>query len=250
MPGMTLTVLGCQGPYPGPGGATAGYLVEAGGFRLLLDCGSGVLSQLGRHCPPEALDAVVLSHLHHDHIADMGVLGYALQTESSLGRRSGPLPVYATREPAEVFERLRYRDVFAVHPLNPASPPEELVIGPFRARFAPTVHALPCLAVRLECGGRALAYSADTGWTEAVPELARGAHVFICEASFMEPEEPGKGPGHLTGRQAGEMARRAGVERLLLTHLYPRFDPDALVAQAREVFPAAEACVPGVLYEV
>lgn len=247
---FSVTVVGCQGPYPGPSGATSGFLVEAAGFRLLLDCGSGVLAALQAFCRPEELDAVLLTHLHEDHMADVGVLGYALQTEAAQGRFTGALPLYATHRPEDAYARLGWKGFLDVRPLDPDDPPEALEIGPLRATFARTVHAWPCLAVRLEHAGRAFAYSADTGWTDAVPRLAAGADVFLCEASFLEPEVPGQGPGHLTGRQAGEMARAAGARRLYLTHVYPRFEPARLVAQAREVFPAAEACWSGLRIEI
>ena len=76
---MRLTILGCQGPYPEAGGACSAYLVEAGGKRVLMEAGSGCLARLGGMMALEALDAVVLSHLHFDHMGEMPLLGYALQ---------------------------------------------------------------------------------------------------------------------------------------------------------------------------
>lgn len=76
---MNVTVLGKYGPYPKAGGAASGYLLSAGGNRILLDCGSGVFSRLISLCPPEELSAVLLTHLHADHSSDLGVMNYYLQ---------------------------------------------------------------------------------------------------------------------------------------------------------------------------
>ena len=86
---MKLTVLGCNGPYPEPGGACSGYLLENGATRVLIDCGTGVLARLTAIMPPEKLDAVILSHLHYDHMSDMLPMIYKLQ---GTGKK---LPVYA-----------------------------------------------------------------------------------------------------------------------------------------------------------
>jgi ribonuclease BN (tRNA processing enzyme) len=89
--------------------------------------------------------------------------------------------------------------------------------------------------MRLEAGGRSLVYSGDTGECDDLVELARGADVFLCEASWTDsPDNP---PGiHLSGRQAGEHAARAQVGRLLVTHLIAWSDVDAVVSEARAAF--------------
>ena len=84
---MKLTILGKYGPYPAAGGACSGYLIEQGSTRVLIDCGNGVLSRLQQVCKIKDLSAIVLSHLHSDHMADMLVLRYALE----IGRVRGIL---------------------------------------------------------------------------------------------------------------------------------------------------------------
>ena len=93
---MRLTVLGKYGPFPAPGGATSGYLIEQGDTRVLFDCGSGVLTRLLAQCPLEQLDAVVLSHLHEDHVADMQVLAYPGTV--ARGQAAAVLPHHAPGE--------------------------------------------------------------------------------------------------------------------------------------------------------
>ena len=104
---MFLTVLGRHGPYPRPGGACSGYLIEDGATRVLVDCGSGVLSRLLGILRPEELDAIVLSHLHFDHCSDLFVMRYALdqQERSRRGARSVRVPLYTPAEPFETRSR-------------------------------------------------------------------------------------------------------------------------------------------------
>jgi ribonuclease BN (tRNA processing enzyme) len=98
-----------------------------------------------------------------------------------------------------------------------------------------TNHPIECHALRLEAGGRSLVYSGDTGECDALVELARGADVFLCEASWTDSAD--NPPGiHLSGRQAGEHAARAGVGRLLVTHLVAWADAGDVVAEARAAF--------------
>ena len=73
---MDLMVIGCDGTYPSANGACSGYLVRAGDARILMDCGSGVMSKLMALMDPARLSAVILTHWHNDHASDMLVLRY------------------------------------------------------------------------------------------------------------------------------------------------------------------------------
>ncbi len=225
---MRLLVLGRNGPFPAPGEACSGYFLEEGEAGLLLECGNGVLSRLLSHLTLGRLGAVVLSHLHPDHVSDLFVLRYALEGERRRGAGVASLPVWAPPEPEEEFRRLGYKDVYEVRPFRPG---DSFVFGPFRVLSAPARHFIPACALRVESGGKALVFSSDTGPSPDVLHLARGADLFLCEANLLE----GESEGHLNARQAGEMAREAGVKRLLLTHLYPGIPQGDLLARSREV---------------
>ncbi|MBX5465136.1 MAG: MBL fold metallo-hydrolase [Clostridia bacterium] len=237
MPGVRLEVLGFWGGYPGPEGASAGYLLhgEQGG-ELLLDCGSGVLSRLLESAGLEGLrrlEAVLLTHLHHDHAADLGVLSQALVVESYHGFERAPLPVYV---PEGALERARF--YLAGDPwsrLRPLRPGEVVTVGAFRVEAAPARHPVPALALRVEEGGRRLVYTGDTAASAEVEALAAGADLLLAEASHYEGED-GSRAGHLTAPEAGAMARRAGVARLVLTHLPHYGDLEELEEQARRAF--------------
>lgn len=106
---MKVTVIGCCGGFPAANEATSGYLFQSGGYSLLVDCGSAVLSKLFAYVPAEELDAVILSHYHHDHIADIGPLQFAKQVGSFLGKGTHALPIYGHDADIEQFERLTYK---------------------------------------------------------------------------------------------------------------------------------------------
>jgi ribonuclease BN (tRNA processing enzyme) len=102
---VKITVLGCLGAYPYKGEGTTGYLVESDGFHLLLDAGSTTLVQLEKILDPLDLDAVILTHYHHDHIADLGVLQYYWQLYPENEERQ-VLPIYGHGEDRVHFESL------------------------------------------------------------------------------------------------------------------------------------------------
>jgi ribonuclease BN (tRNA processing enzyme) len=235
---MRLTIIGCSGSFPGPESPASSYLLEAEGFRLLLDLGNGALGVLQRHAGLASIDAVGLSHLHPDHCLDM--TSYWVARRYAPDGPMPPIPVYA---PDRAAERLTLAyglepdpgpgmtDAFTFHTLVPGT----RAIGPFQVTTERMDHPVETYGFRIEHGGRVLAYSADTGPTDALVELARQADLLLCEATF--PEEPDLPPGlHLTGRQAGEHAARAGARHLVLTHLAPGNDKQRTFDEARQVF--------------
>ena len=224
--GLSVTVLGCSGSYPGPGNACSGYLVRSGGTTLWLDAGSGTLANLQQHVGLHDVDAVVLSHEHPDHWSD--VEGFRVAC-AYVVRRSG-VPVYAT---AGVGDRL-FPDFEPVLDWHVVTDGDHVEIGGLEVRFARTDHPPETLATRVDADGRSLAYSADTGPGWSFQALGGGIDLALCEATYLADREKPHST-HLSARQAGAMARQAGVGRLLLTHLWPVIDP----AQAREEAGAA-----------
>jgi ribonuclease BN (tRNA processing enzyme) len=216
---MRLTVLGCAGSFPGPESACSAYLVDAEGFRLLVDFGAGSLSALQRYASLTSIDAIVLSHLHADHILDAA--NYVVVRRYAPDGPYPPVPLYG---PAGTRERLNgaygsvgeapLDDVYTFHDLTPGT----FEIGPFTVTAERVVHPVETYGLRIEHNGRVLSYSADTAPCEALDRLAADADLFLCEASYLDGQD--NPPGlHLTGREAGEVATKAGVGRLVLTHL-------------------------------
>lgn len=226
--GLSVTILGCDGSYPGPGGACSGYLVRTPGSTIWLDAGSGTLANLQRHVGLHQIDAIVLSHEHPDHWSDLE--GFRVAAAYVLQRTS--VPVYA---PAGLRARV-FSDFEPAVEWHPVADGDEVRLpagedrGQVRLRFSRTDHPPETLAVRIDAGGRSLAYSADTGPGWSFAALGAGIDVGLCEATWLTDRE-GAG-GHLSARQAGAMAREAGVGRLVLTHVWPTVDPAASRAEA------------------
>lgn len=242
---MRLHVLGNCGPFPGAGRACSGYLVEGREGLVLMDCGSGVISALQAGHRPADLTAVVISHLHGDHMSDLLVLRYAIDAALRQGKRTGSLPVYAPGS-EEDFRHLGYKQALVFHSIDPQA---ALPAGSLTLRFAPVRHTVPAYAVAVEEDGTTLVYSGDTEYCPEIVELARGADLFLCESSYPGGPAP-KGNGHLSAGEAGQLAREAGCRRLLLTHFWPEYDPAALVGEAKRLFPAVEAAREGQAYQV
>jgi ribonuclease BN (tRNA processing enzyme) len=218
---MRLTIVGCAGSYPGPDSPASCYLVEHEGTRIALDMGNGTFGALQRHTDAYHLDGVVLSHLHADHCLDL--------TSFYVFRRyhpDGHAPVIPVLGPTGSADRMaRAYDL----------PPEEGMHGEFEFRDQVPVteigslristvrvnHPVEAYAIKVEGGGRTLVFSGDTGVCDELVEISRGADLALYEASFLERYRDLPPNLHLTAKQASEHAMRAGVQRLVLTHLVP-----------------------------
>ena len=227
--GLTLTVLGCSGSYPPPGGACSGYLVQGGGTTVWLDAGSGTLANLQRHVGLHDVDAVVLTHAHADHWTD--VLGYHVACRW-IHRRRG-VPVYAPAEVARLAAEVGGEQAPTLAWTTVASG-DQVAVGALALRFERADHGPETLAVRIEGDGATLAYTADTGPAWSMASLGAGADLALCEATFGTADEGTA--QHLSARQAGEQATAAGVGSLLLTHLRPSRRPDDARREAATTF--------------
>ena len=233
---MRLTIVGCSGSFPAPDASCSCYLVEADGYRLILDLGNGAFGPLQRYADPYLIDAALISHLHPDHCLDL--CGYYVARRYRPQGPVPPMPVYGPPGTANRMARAYdlppdpgMREVFDFRTLAPGG----FDLGPFAVRVDRMNHPVETYATRLEYGGRSLTYTGDTGASEVLVELARGTDLLLCEASFLEGRDlvPDL---HLTGRQAGEHAARAGVGRLLLTHIPPWTDAARNLADAKDAF--------------
>lgn len=247
---MRLVVVGCAGSFPGPDAAASAYLVQADDadgrtWTVLLDLGNGALGPLQRYGDPTRLDAIGLSHLHADHVADMVVLNVLRRYHPE-----GALPPVDVHGPEGTARRLTQiaggdpaTDVggqFTFHAWDPAVP---VVVGPLTLTPVPVEHPVPAFGVRVTGPSDAdpsatvtLAYTGDTDACAGLDTLADGADLLLAEAAFVEGRDDAVRGVHLTGRRAGEAAARAGAGQLVLTHIPAWNDPQVAVAEAREVY--------------
>lgn len=222
---MRLTTIGTGTAAPAASRVNAGHLVEAGGVRLLLDCGSGVVHRMAAlGAGWMALTHVAITHFHADHTSDLPTLLFAWRY-GELPPRSAPAVLVGPRgldallgEMARVFGAgVRWPDFPLV--IREAAPGEVVDLGggvTLEARKVP--HTAESIAYCVRHGGRRLVYTGDTGADPALAEWARGCDVLLCECSL--PEELAIA-SHLTPRRCAELAAAARPGLLVLTHFYP-----------------------------
>lgn len=231
-----VTVLGSCGAWPEPGRACAGFLLSHNDFRVVLDLGYGAGSRLFTHCGDRLPDAVVVTHEHPDHCADVSALGRAWHYTVQPAAAGSPpkLPLHCTPGTLRRLEAMEPRphptELFEIHHFDtPAD------LGPFRLTAHSLPHFVPNFGVRLTAPGLTVAYTGDTGPSPALAALGRDADLFICDATLRTP--PAEGDRFLmTAAEAGHWAAEAGARRLLLTHFWPGTDRAAAAEEARGEF--------------
>ena len=232
-----LTVLGSSGSHTGPGRACSGYLLSAGGTRVMLDCGNGSTANLQRHMAFEDLDAVVVSHRHVDHCIDLVGMFYLLKFHEDGPRQ---VDLYATPGVVDLLTGLlsgdsamQFPEVFRIHDIDAG---DRFSVDGLDFELFPSVHPVPTVSARITSEDAVLAYSADSAGGRDLVDCARSADLFLCEATWNgEPEDWPEGV-HLTASEAGRLATEAGVDRLLLTHLLGSIDRERSLDEARRTF--------------
>ncbi len=237
---MRITVLGKSPAWQDADGACSGYLVEGGGQTVLLDCGPGVFAKLRTHVAYEDVDAVVISHLHADHVMDLVPFASGIRYRPWEGAAPRPR-LYAPPGAPDVFTRLceggsmspdHIELAFELTVYDPAAP---LTLGGLDVRFQPVPHYIPANAIEFSDGGARFTFGADCGPSEELCAFAAGTDLLMVEATLLEPEPPDD-RGHLTPFEAGEHAAKAAAQRLVLTHYAAEAGADWIVAEAARAF--------------
>ena len=233
-------MLGKSPAWQDAGGACSGYLVASDDTCLLLDCGCGVFGKLRAACDYVAVDAVVISHLHADHILDLVPFSYGLR----YAPRQQPVPVdrwpgtdtparpvlHAPAGARECFRKLcsawGAEDLIeGAFDLREYGPEDVLEVGPMRVRFHQVPHFVETNAVEISStnGGGRITYGADHRPTDEIVHFARDTDLLLIEATLPRPEREGD-RGHLTPSEAGEHGRKAGAKRVVITHISDELD--------------------------
>jgi ribonuclease BN (tRNA processing enzyme) len=231
---VRITVLGKSPSWPDAGGACSGYLVEEGDACVLLDCGSGVMGQLRKVRDYVDIDAIVISHMHADHILDL--LPFACALSYGPRRHASTPPLLLPPGGSEALQALaragsQDRALDGAFEIREYDIEAGDAVGALALRFQPVPHFIPANAIEFSAGGKRFVFGADHGPSPELAAFARDADVLMLEATLSEPEPPDR-RGHLTAAEAGEHAARAGARRLLLTHISDELDPDAAVQAA------------------
>ena len=254
---LTLTVLGSSPSWPNPGSACSGYLVEAGATRVMVECGPGVIGPLRAATDVRSLRAVLISHMHPDHYLELVTLRGAMKNGKV---REEPLDVFL---PPGGIERLvgvgvalddapdYFAGTLVLHEYDPTMP---LELGDLTVSFRRVIHYVPAYAMRFVAGST-LVFSGDSSPCEPLVEHAQGADALLAESAILRPDQDNPNPakrGHMAPAELADVARRAGVGRLLITHapIDPE-DSDRAVREARAVFgDRVERVRDGARYEI
>ncbi len=261
---MRLVVVGCAGSYPSADSACSAYLVQVDDgagrtWTVLLDLGNGALGPLQRFWNVRDIDAIALTHLHADHVADMAVLAVARRY-----RPDGPLPPLPVWGPDGTADRLiqlagtddpaaSTGAQFDVHVWDPAT---SVPVGPLTLTAVPMNHSVPCFGVRVSGPAEGspgssgatvtLCYTGDTDAGPGLDALADDADLLLAEAAFREGRDDAFRGVHLTARRAAQAATRGGTRHLVLTHIPAWNDPLVAEAEARSAYTGlVSRAVPG-----
>lgn len=238
---LRLRIVGSSSAVPRPGCACSSYLVQSANTNILLDCGTGALANLQRIVDPSALNAVLISHMHADHMFDLVPLRYYFAFAQA-GKKALPVFVHpggiehlrrlAQTLPSESGERFFEKGVRLAE-YDPAQP---LVVGDVCVEFTKTVHYIDAYAMRVTHAGKSIVYSTDTAPCQQVVDLAHGANVYLSECALGADGTEGSFRGHSNAFEAGATARAAKVEHLVLTHYGAQSEPPKLRAAAARGF--------------
>lgn len=239
---MRLTILGNNGPFPAPGGATSGYLLTSGETRICFDLGSGTLSRLTALTPPEELTALVLSHWHYDHCADVLPLIFRLEACAQQ-----PLHVYAPADGNSLVRKAVQACAKIV--LHDVQPGDSVLIAGLQVSVHTARHPVPAVMYRVEAEGKVFCYTGDTNTVEGLREFADQADFLLADGLFTDAAWA-EGKPHLSARHVAELAEAAHVRRFVITHLNPAIDPATLLKEARSVRMDAALTAIGDVYEV
>jgi ribonuclease BN (tRNA processing enzyme) len=212
---VDLHVLGNSSRYLAPLGAGTSYLLTEGDARLLLDCGNGTHLRLAQVLEGRPLAGVVVSHFHLDNVADLLPVAFSLSPGTPL-----VIPQGAEARLADILRAYSMDRTWIQNArLEGVGRKSALEIGPFKLSFCNVGHGCPAVGVRVETTGGALVYLADTGPRPWFADFARGASALLCHTMLMDRDEGEGRKTNLSAGDAGRLARKAGVGKLLLSHV-------------------------------
>lgn len=225
---MKITILGYYGGYPSKNTGTTGYLVQTKDTNLLLDAGSATLLELEKHLDPLDLDAVLLTHYHHDHTADLGVLQYRWQLNEK--KKVATLPIFGHTEDPLNFGALTWPNASKgiSYQVN-----DVIKVGGLKISFEKTQHPVAAFATRIEevATGKVFTFTSDTRYFAQLADFAQNSDLLITDTNFLSDYQGVK--WHLTTKETAQLFDNAHAQRLIISHLSPKIDPKIMLEETQ-----------------
>lgn len=212
---MKITVLGRYGTAPAKDGACSGYYIEHNDKKILIDCGNGIVSRYQHYCKIEELDYIILSHVHFDHMADLHLIKYVLQTKKYYGQIIKKIKLILPKPVKD--EDVYDENLFDITYLQDNM---QIAIDDLTVTFNKMVHLIECYGMAIENEEFKFVYSADTGYTDKLVKLAKDADLFLCESTIVKKQIKYPINHHLSVEEACKICKLANCKKLVLTHLW------------------------------
>lgn len=220
---MRLTVLGKYGPFPKEGGATSGYLLEAGEKKIVLDLGSGVFSRLEKIIPPENVDAIVITHFHFDHASDAPIYAYYLQQLENRNLFDKKIKLFCPKSESPLCKAVCAFKYFDVHFVEE----KKYSIGELELSFYLVRHPELCYGVKITNDEGVFAYTGDTNDCPSVEKLFRRSDLVLADGGLLERDRKENSP-HLSIEKCIEYGKTTNV-KTIITHINPLYSEDEIL---------------------
>ena len=228
---MELVVLGTSAAFAGKTENCSSYLLRAEDKQFVIDTGPGSFGTLQKYTHYKDISCIFLSHLHADHVSDIYTLRYAVYVAQRDGLMKGALPIFMPKSPKRTFKFISdaIKSEFLIREITDGL---EADVEGVNVRFFRGEHPVPCYAMRFEHRGKSLVYTADTMYCERLAAFARETDLLLADATLQDADSGLEEMGHMTARSASRLATEAGADRLILTHIWPEYDPQKSLEEA------------------
>lgn len=228
-----LTCLGIRGLYPNDLTPTSGYLITTDEANILVDCGSGVFNRLTKYVAPEKLTAIILTHYHFDHVSDIGVLSYYLQTKNVVIKVYGPndnSPFQKLIEASPYFEFIPIFDKM------------EMELNGLKVNFYKMNHPIATFGVLFSYQNKKIAYTSDSNLTDNYEKLLLNADIALIDSGCLKKDWTETKP-LISGYHVGYLGKKYNVKRVLVTHLNPTINSNDILNEANSEYDKCELCL-------
>lgn len=241
---MKIIVLGTSAAFSGKNDGCSSYFLSENGKNYLIDTGPGCVSYLQNYISYRDINGIFISHLHADHVSDIYTLRYAIYTAQRDGYMKPSLPIYMPKSPKKTFKFIKdaIKKEFAITEISESL---NLKLDGMTVSFKKTDHPPDTYAMRFECPAiktgkgslnKTVVYTADTGYFDGLVSFSRNADILIADATLQSPDMELENLGHMTAEQAGQLATEANANKLILTHIWPEYDKNTSMGEAKKSF--------------